>query len=219
MRTALAKDKKDNTNVIRLSRWALFVSLTLLSLFYYTNIYGDMSVNTLADKQSQTPLNHDEQNYQAPLQFSQPLIFAGIDADPFLIADMQDANAFQETLYDSDQENTFATPESELDSIDASENALNGLNKQNNLNYLSQQTNVNSARYALTQGNNPTGGGAGGGATGRGSPADSVLNPDDLKQNSPTENPAAVPLPPALWLFGSAMLSLFGLRRKTTSAA
>lgn len=59
-------------------------------------------------------------------------------------------------------------------------------------------------------------GGAGSGGGGKGGKAGDKKNPPDNTKGNElgNENISAVPLPPAIWLLGSALLGLAGLRRK-----
>lgn len=202
------------------SRWAVFISLVLVSLYAYTTQFVDKEKIVDLGKRAFTPIETSAQGQQAVFQTSPTVKYQSIEEAPYLITDVE----YHKPLYQYVSDEANATQLAALDSNQNDvvdnifENSSETAKAPKNLRELNQLTNANNAQYVLAQntGTGGQGGGAGGGGGGSGvgaqgnNPIITENKPDDTEPQAP----AAVPVPPAIWLFGSALMGLVGLRRK-----
>lgn len=205
------------------SKWLVFIVLTLISLFAYTSIDEHPAPSKVASK---TLLHSSNLNTITGESFhtrtSLPIASFFSDELPYLVADISPNQSIYEMINETSNDVRLNENVTNDDTEHLFPDTDKTIYKSNNLRQLNQHVNANAAQYIVSQANNSGaagasgGGGAGGGSNTRNQP--SLIDKEDLNQdNTDSENlsPATVPLPPAIWLFGTALLSLMGIKRKT----
>lgn len=189
-------------------KWPLFLILMIISILAYTHTSStDIITNTKpAASKKLTKVENDNTSLHQGLALwdkqTNDIQHSSVSNKHYILKhNHSPANVIaSDNQADIDQSFQFAEGEEPIDN--------NIESKIQNIAHFDPSNHQDRSQYI-------SGGGASGGG-GKGGKAGDKKDPsDNVKGNEPgNENISAVPLPPAIWLLGSALLGLAGLRRK-----
>jgi hypothetical protein len=188
-------------------KWSLFLILMAISVFAYTT-------TSKSDKFDQTidAVNHKHHQSSKNNRIDQEKL--GLHAFEF-ITSQNDDNFGKHSIFNNDQ--TVIGLLSKEDKEDATqtfefseddEQAGNHQPKKLHHSYPNHNEGAGKGQYIVSNGGS---GGASGGSSGSGEKSGNENNNDPKTEIQQT---SAVPVPPAIWLLGSALLGFAGLRRR-----
>lgn len=203
------------------SKYLLLAALGLLSLIAYTmnnNASKSSGFDQIAQQSHQKPKAHQPQDTMAP--FTQRWQQVQTDIENYLMDDEFKKPRYFFEGYNVASNEEFVLPTEETGAGNPSENYVQDLSD-------AIVADMVPTGYSAG-GSGASGGGAGGvGGGGAGSRPDKTPPPyiiEDLKEDvngedineggGSNKDVSTVPVPPAIWLLGSALLGFAGLRRK-----
>lgn len=203
------------------SKYLLLAALGLLSLIAYTmnnNASKSSGFDQIAQQSHEKPKAHQPQDTMAP--FTQRWQQVQTDIENYLMDDEFKKTRYFFEGYNVASNEEFVLPTEETGAGNPSENYVQDLSD-------AIVADMVPTGYSAG-GSGASGGGAGGvGGGGAGSRPDKTPPPyiiEDLKEDvngedinkggGSNEDVSTVPVPPAIWLLGSALLGFVGLRRK-----